>query len=268
MRQWLDRASAHWSGSAVRERRATDVVAQLPAGDGGWDLPASIPSISGSISARPDGVTAIDLKTGKATDRIVPGQRVHAALAIPGTHEVLSTNGETNNATSVRRPDWQGSRDDRDRHQARRRRLRSGDADGVDHESRKRRHHGRRSGERQSACDGPGRRLARAWRRRRQGADVRQRRGQERSRRDRHAEPQAAVALSRSTAAKGRRGSPTMRRRAKSFRHAATTRWRSCPRRMGGRSRGCRSAKARTARRSTPSAGSRSCRPAATATSR
>ena len=32
---------------------------------------------------RPDGVTAIDLKTGKATDRIVPGQRVHAALAIP-----------------------------------------------------------------------------------------------------------------------------------------------------------------------------------------
>jgi YVTN family beta-propeller protein len=48
---------------------------------------------------RPDGVTAIDLKSGKAMDRIVPGQRVHAALAIPGTHEVISTNGGANNAT-------------------------------------------------------------------------------------------------------------------------------------------------------------------------
>jgi YVTN family beta-propeller protein len=43
-------------------------------------------------------VTAFDLRTGKATDKIVAGQRVHAALAIPGSHEVLSTNGETNNA--------------------------------------------------------------------------------------------------------------------------------------------------------------------------
>nr|NUR36643.1 YncE family protein [Sphingomonas sp.] len=36
--------------------------------------------------------------TGRATDKIVPGERVHAALAIPGTHEVLSTNGTANNA--------------------------------------------------------------------------------------------------------------------------------------------------------------------------
>lgn len=44
-------------------------------------------------------MTSVDLRTGIATDRIVRGHRVHAALAIPGTHDVLSTNGETNDAT-------------------------------------------------------------------------------------------------------------------------------------------------------------------------
>jgi len=75
------------------------VVAQLPAGDGGWDI-ASVDSVDQRLYiGRTDGVTAIDLRTGKATDRIVPGQRVHAALAIPGTHEVISTNGESDTAT-------------------------------------------------------------------------------------------------------------------------------------------------------------------------
>jgi DNA-binding beta-propeller fold protein YncE len=75
------------------------VVARLPAGDGGWDI-LSVDSVDQRLYVgRPDGVTAIDLRTGKATDRIVPGQRVHAALAIPGTHEVISTNGESNTAT-------------------------------------------------------------------------------------------------------------------------------------------------------------------------
>jgi DNA-binding beta-propeller fold protein YncE len=74
------------------------IVAQLPAGDGGWDALSVSPADQRLYVAHGDGVTAIDLKTGQATDRIVPGQRVHSALAIPGTHEVLSTNGETNNA--------------------------------------------------------------------------------------------------------------------------------------------------------------------------
>jgi YVTN family beta-propeller protein len=74
------------------------IVARLPAGDGGWDLLSVNSADQRLYVARPDGVTAFDLKTGKATDRIVDGKRVHAALVIPGTHEVLSTNGETNNA--------------------------------------------------------------------------------------------------------------------------------------------------------------------------
>jgi YVTN family beta-propeller protein len=77
---------------------AYHVAAQLPAGDGGWDLASVAPADHRLYIARTDGVTAIDLATGKATDRLVSGERVHAALAIPGTHDVISTNGTTNNA--------------------------------------------------------------------------------------------------------------------------------------------------------------------------
>jgi len=75
------------------------IVAQLSAGDGGWDLLSVDPADQRLYIAHGDGVTAIDLRTGEAIDKIVPGKRVHAALAIPGTHDVISTNGETNNAT-------------------------------------------------------------------------------------------------------------------------------------------------------------------------
>jgi YVTN family beta-propeller protein len=71
----------------------------LPAGDGGWDLLSVDPANQQLYIAHGDGVTAINIATGKPTDKIVSGQRVHAALAIPGTHEVISTNGQTNNAT-------------------------------------------------------------------------------------------------------------------------------------------------------------------------
>ena len=85
--------------AAPAEAHSYHVAGQLPAGDGGWDLASVDPVAQRLYVARPDRVTAIDLRTGKATDRIVPGQRVHAALAIPGTHDVLSTNGESNTAT-------------------------------------------------------------------------------------------------------------------------------------------------------------------------
>lgn len=74
------------------------VLAQLPAGDGGWDLLSVAPTDQRLYIAHGDRVTAIDLRTGTVTDKLVAGQRVHAALAIPGTHDVISTNGETNNA--------------------------------------------------------------------------------------------------------------------------------------------------------------------------
>lgn len=75
------------------------VIDRIAAGDGGWDLLSVASNDQRLYIAHGDGVTAVDLRTGKATDRIVPGQRVHAALAIPGTHDVISTNGQSNDAT-------------------------------------------------------------------------------------------------------------------------------------------------------------------------
>ena len=74
------------------------VIDRLAAGDGGWDLLSVAPADQRLYIAHGDRVTAFDLRTGKAIDKLVAGQRAHAALAIPGTHEVVSTNGETNNA--------------------------------------------------------------------------------------------------------------------------------------------------------------------------
>ena len=77
---------------------AYHVNAQLPAGDGGWDLLSVSSADKRLYVAHGNRVTAIDLASGQVTDKLVAGQRAHAALAIPGTHDVLSTNGETNNA--------------------------------------------------------------------------------------------------------------------------------------------------------------------------
>jgi len=75
------------------------VSSQIPLGDGGWDL-LSVSSADRRIYiAHGDRVSVVDLLTGKATDTLIAGHRIHAALAIPGTHEVILTNGETNTAT-------------------------------------------------------------------------------------------------------------------------------------------------------------------------
>lgn len=75
------------------------LVAQVPLGDGGWDLLSVAPADQRVYIAHGDRVSAVDLGTGQASDKLISGQRVHAALAISGTHTVLSTNGGTNSAT-------------------------------------------------------------------------------------------------------------------------------------------------------------------------
>ena len=95
---WLSLAAAMAAPSSAALHTNYKVVAALPMGDGGWDLLSVAPNDQRLYVAHGEGVTAIDLKTGKVTDRIVAGKRVHAALALPGTHDVISTNGETNDA--------------------------------------------------------------------------------------------------------------------------------------------------------------------------
>ena len=72
--------------------------ASIAGPDGGWDLASVDPIAHRLYVARTDGVMAVDLRTGKVTPAIVPSQRGHAALAIPGSREIVSTNGTSKTA--------------------------------------------------------------------------------------------------------------------------------------------------------------------------
>ena len=77
------------------------VVDQIKGADGGWDLLSVDPAAHRLYLARGDRVSAVDLSTRTVTDKLVAADRAHAALAIPGTGEVLVTNGNANSATIV-----------------------------------------------------------------------------------------------------------------------------------------------------------------------
>ncbi len=77
------------------------VVSQLKGADGGWDLLSVDSATHRLYLAHGDMVTAVDLASGTVTDKLAPAVHSHAALAIPGTNEVLVTNGNANNATIV-----------------------------------------------------------------------------------------------------------------------------------------------------------------------
>ena len=74
-------------------------IARIPGPDGGWDLTSVDPVARRLYVARSQAIMAVDLSNGKVTPAVVPAQRGHAALAIPGTGEVISTNGADNTAT-------------------------------------------------------------------------------------------------------------------------------------------------------------------------
>ena len=66
--------------------------------DGGWDLLSVDSPHHRLFVARGDSVMSVDLATGKVVDRLLPAERAHAALAIPGSSEVIATNGSTGTA--------------------------------------------------------------------------------------------------------------------------------------------------------------------------
>jgi DNA-binding beta-propeller fold protein YncE len=74
------------------------VVSTIPGPDGGWDLAAVDPEGRRLYIARSDGVTAIDLDSGKVTAKLIDGKRLHAALPL-ADGKVLTTSGGTNTAT-------------------------------------------------------------------------------------------------------------------------------------------------------------------------
>jgi YVTN family beta-propeller protein len=74
------------------------IASRIPGPDGGWDLASVDPTAQRLYVARTDGVMAVDLASGVVTPHLVASAHGHAALAIPGTREVISTNGEANTA--------------------------------------------------------------------------------------------------------------------------------------------------------------------------
>lgn len=67
-------------------------------GDAFWDYAMFEPSEKRLYVAREDGLTVIDLPTGKVTERFVPGQQGHAVIALSRGRGLL-TNGASDTAT-------------------------------------------------------------------------------------------------------------------------------------------------------------------------
>jgi DNA-binding beta-propeller fold protein YncE len=74
------------------------IIGRLAGPDGGWDLLSVDPAHNRLLVARSGGVMAVDLASGRVIPRFVPGEGMHAALAIPGSGIGLATAGRTNRA--------------------------------------------------------------------------------------------------------------------------------------------------------------------------
>ncbi len=74
------------------------VVQRIPGPDGSWDYAAVDSASQRLYVARGYGVMAVDLASGKVTDKLVDGAGVHGVLPIPGSALVVSANGKSNNA--------------------------------------------------------------------------------------------------------------------------------------------------------------------------
>jgi len=74
------------------------IVERIAGADGGWDLLSVDSDHRRLLVARSDGVMAVDLATGAVTARFVPGARLHAVLAVPGSGIGLATSGQANAA--------------------------------------------------------------------------------------------------------------------------------------------------------------------------
>jgi DNA-binding beta-propeller fold protein YncE len=84
---------------AAAETPTYKVVDKIAGADGGgWDLSSVDPKTRRLYVSRPHGVMAVDLDTGKVTDKFADGDGVHGILPIPGTHMLISANEDTNAA--------------------------------------------------------------------------------------------------------------------------------------------------------------------------
>ena len=91
-------ATAVSAGAAPPPPPHYRVVGSVPGPDGGWDLTSVDPVAGRLYVARSEAIMALDLATNRVTPAVVPAQRGHSAFVIPGTRDVISTNGTSNTA--------------------------------------------------------------------------------------------------------------------------------------------------------------------------
>ncbi|NIJ65128.1 DNA-binding beta-propeller fold protein YncE [Sphingomonas leidyi] len=71
------------------------IVDRIPGADGGWDFASVDPAAGRLYVARSNGIMAVDLSDRKVTAALAPAHRAHAVLPMPGTREIVETDGET-----------------------------------------------------------------------------------------------------------------------------------------------------------------------------
>src|SRR5579871_2552678 len=74
------------------------VSGKIALSDGGWDY-ASIDQANRKFYlARPDGVSVLDLDSGKVTAKLAPASGAHSVIAVKDGSEILVTEGNANTA--------------------------------------------------------------------------------------------------------------------------------------------------------------------------
>lgn len=77
------------------------VVGRIPGPDGGWDYVSFDAGHRRVLVAHSDTVLAIDADTGKLTATFATGDHLHAAVAVPGTDLIVTTNSGDNSARII-----------------------------------------------------------------------------------------------------------------------------------------------------------------------
>ena len=77
------------------------VVGRIPGPDGGWDYASFDPARRRVYITHGDVVIAIDADTGKLDPAFATGSHLHAAVPVPGTDVVVTTNSGDNTARIV-----------------------------------------------------------------------------------------------------------------------------------------------------------------------
>ncbi|MBQ1540664.1 YncE family protein [Caulobacter sp. CCUG 60055] len=97
----LAAAASAQAAPAAKPAGKHRVLARIAGPDGGWDY-AAVDAVNGRVLvSRGDGVTAVDLKTGAVTPKLVSGSRVHTSLPVNDGAEIMLTNGATNEVAFV-----------------------------------------------------------------------------------------------------------------------------------------------------------------------